>query len=132
MVCDPERSLIKFLKLVLILILLEYGLRRLIAWTTKDGKVSLNPYSTGIWSATPCHLCRLCSLLHVLILILLEYGLRPLQVMSITAKRVHVLILILLEYGLRPLKEQGIKWVNVRVLILILLEYGLRPRHQMV
>ena len=39
-------------KIVLILILLEYGLRPLIINLLKRITMCLNPYSTGIWSAT--------------------------------------------------------------------------------
>ena len=54
MVCDPyfkdtrEEELV-----VLILILLEYGLRPDKAFEALSANQSLNPYSTGIWSATP-------------------------------------------------------------------------------
>ena len=37
---------------VLILILLEYGLRPALSWKVGVGFVCLNPYSIGIWSAT--------------------------------------------------------------------------------
>ena len=39
---------------VLILILLEYGLRQDDDLVIDSFNESLNPYSTGIWSATPC------------------------------------------------------------------------------
>ena len=39
-------------------------------------KVSLNPYSIGIWSATENKKSNLTQTIFVLILILLEYGLR--------------------------------------------------------
>ena len=38
---------------VLILILLEYGLRLVEKMIEEYSKDCLNPYSTGIWSATP-------------------------------------------------------------------------------
>ena len=60
---------------VLILILLEYGLRPVTGTKGRDVLTSLNPYSTGIWSATPQNPTGEFWL--VLILILLEYGLRP-------------------------------------------------------
>ena len=84
---------------VLILILLEYGLR-------------LN--SIGLRAIV----------IPVLILILLEYGLRRFDLL-VKDKKTGVLILILLEYGLRL---HGVHLVayNGVVLILILLEYGLR------
>ena len=66
----------KYLLIVLILILLEYGLRHMGAL---GKQVSNYP---------------------VLILILLEYGLRPLE-KATYEEVVDVLILILLEYGLR-------------------------------
>ena len=40
---------------------------------------SLNPYSTGIWSATTIEVVETEENEDVLILILLEYGLRPLK-----------------------------------------------------
>ena len=61
---------------VLILILLEYGLRQVRKKFKLKVVVGLNPYSTGIWSAT-WQTVRLANLFCVLILILLEYGLRP-------------------------------------------------------
>ena len=61
---------------VLILILLEYGLRHIVTVQIKHSML-------------------------VLILILLEYGLRQQDAVS-SATVVAVLILILLEYGLRP------------------------------
>ena len=39
---------------VLILILLEYGLRRVNVRQNEDSSKCLNPYSIGIWSATDC------------------------------------------------------------------------------
>ena len=40
------------IKWVLILILLEYGLRQAMLSVANKQNWSLNPYSTGIWSAT--------------------------------------------------------------------------------
>ena len=40
---------------VLILILLEYGLRQFVECSNTYGLNCLNPYSIGIWSATPAH-----------------------------------------------------------------------------
>ncbi len=62
-------------KLVLILILLEYGLRPPTNNSTILMPGCLNPYSIGIWSAT-IHWCNVRQNEDVLILILLEYGLR--------------------------------------------------------
>ena len=123
MVCDPVGENNYGKKGVLILILLEYGLRRESLLTRRACPSCLNPYSIGIWSATSSHWHKgqECA---VLILILLEYGLRRKLFFSYGAKT-GVLILILLEYGLRLKKnEQTDKESNV--LILILLEYGLR------
>ena len=61
---------------VLILILLEYGLRRVGESVDLSKAECLNPYSTGIWSATQAIIDKY-SYKNVLILILLEYGLRP-------------------------------------------------------
>ena len=77
MVCDMFLSrLLTYGQCVLILILLEYGLR---------------PYFYAHKEDVD----------NVLILILLEYGLRPSRVPVQRAKTHTVLILILLEYGLR-------------------------------
>ena len=85
---------------VLILILLEYGLRQFVPTVTLNWKLSLNPYSTGIWSATDKESNLYAILCEVLILILLEYGLRPGRRRPASFEQ-RVLILILLEYGLR-------------------------------
>ena len=63
---------------VLILILLEYGLRHCKQVTFNHAWVSLNPYSIGIWSATYVKITQNRMGIKVLILILLEYGLRQL------------------------------------------------------
>ena len=63
--------------MVLILILLEYGLRPTIVRAKIDTNGSLNPYSIGIWSATFSTDIKSSRDCFVLILILLEYGLRP-------------------------------------------------------
>ena len=88
---------------VIILVLLEYGLRL--------AKACLKGFIRG-----------------VLILILLEYGLRR-TVLRTTPTFVAVLILILLEYGLRRQNEDTSKFAAYFVLILILLEYGLRQNY---
>ena len=62
---------------VLILILLEYGLRLQFS-LSQNGWLGLNPYSIGIWSATPDSR-QTVGKGGVLILILLEYGLRLLK-----------------------------------------------------
>ena len=87
-------------KIVLILILLEYGLRPGAVSVKGIPQNRLNPYSIGIWSATHQRVFQrtLCS--PVLILILLEYGLRRNSSQS-DSNACRVLILILLEYGLR-------------------------------
>ena len=102
MVCNQMARTVKALpKDVLILILLEYGLQQDLAalqckpctrlnpystgiWSAtllsqlRDLKgLCLNPYSTGIWSATDLSKAELITLGKVLILILLEYGLQP-------------------------------------------------------
>ena len=108
---------------VLILILLEYGLRHIRNQTKRRVHYSLNPYSIGIWSATFLHKVSIMEK-KVLILILLEYGLRQNKT-ALSARTRLVLILILLEYGLRPITDlTGVRPTGV--LILILLEYGLR------
>ena len=76
MVCDICEYLFKDKdSFVLILILLEYGLRQKKNEHGVISRVSLNPYSIGIWSAT-IHWCNVRQNEDVLILILLEYGLR--------------------------------------------------------
>ena len=61
---------------------------------------SLNPYSTGIWSATLLKQSK-AKTKGVLILILLEYGLQR-NIQKLHTLQQDVLILILLEYGLHP------------------------------
>ena len=67
--------------------------------------LSLNPYSTGIWSATGGLFDYNDINKIVLILILLEYGLRHFVKLEQNGSVSKVLILILLEYGLRLLGE---------------------------
>ena len=53
MVCDTIVVTVKSVKLfVLILILLEYGLRHALLAAFTQWFIGLNPYSIGIWSAT--------------------------------------------------------------------------------
>ena len=75
MVCDLNLQGKDNAERVLILILLEYGLRHALFYRNGAKIYCLNPYSTGIWSATP-QKSGLPRLVGVLILILLEYGLR--------------------------------------------------------
>ena len=76
MVCDPtHRATCRCSAWVLILILLEYGLRPWWKHHEAFAKCCLNPYSIGIWSATKAE-PRAAQGWRVLILILLEYGLR--------------------------------------------------------
>ena len=101
MVCDKqEKSSTNIKERVLILILLEYGLRLDKEFDTIDFKTGLNPYSIGIWSATRYYEVAWIKIYAVLILILLEYGLRHLTGLLLSSSN-NVLILILLEYGLR-------------------------------
>ena len=52
MVCDEQKQELLHQRVcVLILILLEYGLRHSMR-CLKETRKSLNPYSIGIWSAT--------------------------------------------------------------------------------
>ena len=109
---------------VLILILLEYGLRPSTLHPTTSMCTCLNPYSTGIWSATRAWSAKLDEL----------KSLNPYSTGIWSATRqcgamvaAHgVLILILLEYGLRQNGDKNISYSSFIVLILILLEYGLR------
>ena len=66
---------------VLILILLEYGLQLPQNPMISHVKGGLNPYSTGIWSATAYFYARKEDIDAVLILILLEYGLQHISSM---------------------------------------------------
>ena len=76
MVCDRMfAGQWRILGAVLILILLEYGLRPAFLVVLNVDKERLNPYSIGIWSATRNPLVQRAPK-RVLILILLEYGLR--------------------------------------------------------
>ena len=61
---------------VLILILLEYGLQQCFRRLQTKESIRLNPYSTGIWSATVFTIPQEFEIFGVLILILLEYGLQ--------------------------------------------------------
>ena len=62
---------------VLILVLMEYGLREIIKiWKGITFKQSLNPCFNGIWSASYNNGALRASRKHVLILVLMEYGLR--------------------------------------------------------
>ena len=78
MVCDNSAILREHGNRVLILILLEYGLRLWQLSSIHHEEWCLNPYSIGIWSATWCALYYQFNF-NVLILILLEYGLRLLK-----------------------------------------------------
>ena len=107
-------------------------------WSATIGKLAerlgwkgLNPYSTGIWSATQCHKVDLA---------IRELCLNPYStgIWSATAGcsifcncGSQVLILILLEYGLQPADGHGLTSGWPQVLILILLEYGLQPGIEM-
>ena len=108
---------------VLILILLEYGLQLVVTYNYYDVTYRLNPYSTGIWSATSW--CQS---------ILTHRGsLNPYSTGIWSATfygnkqdlENHVLILILLEYGLQHSRKKPLQNIS-GVLILILLEYGLQ------
>ncbi len=113
--------------LVLILVLMEYGLR---ADTLKcqevESFVGLNPCFNGIWSARSLVFRWMNSLISVLILVLMEYGLREALSRSWRVAASGVLILVLMEYGLRETAVRGTVSDQDRVLILVLMEYGLR------
>ena len=111
-------------EVVLILILLEYGLQRNVVMSSRLVDGGLNPYSTGIWSATAAKKAKSFTS-RVLILILLEYGLQRSWRYAMGRIGSCVLILILLEYGLQLCKIRWNSFPN-NVLILILLEYGLQ------
>ena len=108
---------------VLILVLMEYGLRGWGLMPSKKWTNSLNPCFNGIWSASPFGQAGLLSntrlnpcfngiwsasfsslmegsFFGVLILVLMEYGLRVLRGHLLDEKPI-VLILVLMEYGLR-------------------------------
>ena len=103
MVCDAIKYILRAgHKQVLILILLEYGLRLVTTDLKPYVGSGLNPYSIGIWSATVDDNDQPLLNKDVLILILLEYGLRRPSWRPSWRKPLPVLILILLEYGLRP------------------------------
>ena len=61
---------------VLILVLMEYGLRQHSATYNSGRKFCLNPCFNGIWSATTNKEGETFSFTQVLILVLMEYGLR--------------------------------------------------------
>ena len=87
---------------VLILVLMEYGLREGGILLASRGDTCLNPCFNGIWSASdlglgwvnPISFC-------VLILVLMEYGLRATMGLVYLLWVSMVLILVLMEYGLR-------------------------------
>ena len=84
MVCDNGNNNKSYVAArVLILILLEYGLRLSSLRIYASKWKRLNPYSIGIWSATLAQMRSNTQILQVLILILLEYGLRPLKSQTI-------------------------------------------------
>ena len=85
---------------VLILVVMEYGLRPILSW--RIAKKSL-----------------------VLILVVMEYGLRRCKQPSEREINREVLILVVMEYGLRPLLKH-ILTIRDTVLILVVMEYGLR------
>ncbi len=65
-----------FYDYVLILVVMEYGLRR----STQMGNIaciSLNPCCNGIWSQTISYKSAAKVRQYVLILVVMEYGLRP-------------------------------------------------------
>ena len=94
--------------------------------TRKRKRISLNPYSIGIWSATPTLTCPQGWGKLVLILILLEYGLRRRDNIAI-----KLLFLCLNPYSIgiwsATIYTEEEEEDMIEVLILILLEYGLRP-----
>ena len=93
-----ENNMKKSFKMVLILVVMEYGLRQLIS----RAKVIR------------------CS---VLILVVMEYGLR--RIREFDGKFDYdVLILVVMEYGLRQNKILQMRMEQV--LILVVMEYGLR------
>ena len=113
-----------WLRKVLILVLMEYGLRDQKRYHRDETEWSLNPCFNGIWSASPFPLLEDCILwdslnpcfngiwsaspsfypiwisFRVLILVLMEYGLRVLEEVQ-KSELLSVLILVLMEYGLR-------------------------------
>ena len=110
MVCDVNQvHLVVYNGVVLILILLEYGLRHNPCSLFVTLTYRLNPYSIGIWSATLVQV-------HLQMENFLRLNPYSIGIWSAThsiashAEQCHVLILILLEYGLRHfwlLHEEG-------------------------
>ncbi len=78
MVCETYNFLLPLLNIpVLILVLMEYGLR--VGGQTAVKAVvngGLNPCFNGIWSASGTLTAELKQVINVLILVLMEYGLR--------------------------------------------------------
>ena len=64
---------------VLILVLMEYGLRHSLFLIAVTDLYGLNPCFNGIWSATFCRSAILTTH-YVLILVLMEYGLRQIRI----------------------------------------------------
>ena len=94
MVCEKLKAKVEILKPnVLILVLMEYGLRANLLVQNGITTWSLNPCFNGIWSASSSiPLEEMLSILSVLILVLMEYGLRV----------VHIISTIISQLGLNP------------------------------
>ena len=110
---------------VLILVLMEYGLRERTPAVPVCRRSCLNPCFNGIWSARPTLTMMVVWGVSVLILVLMEYGLREVVKTTSTYDNSVVLILVLMEYGLRVLTTHDPS-LAPDVLILVLMEYGLR------
>ena len=95
---------------VLILILLEYGLRPALSWKVGVGFVCLNPYSIGIWSATSL-VNALRARTHTSYSLFYWNMVCDRMMRNDLTPYVGVLILILLEYGLRP---ENIKILTIK------------------
>ena len=110
---------------VLILVIMEYGLGRLLASSRRLWLRCLNPCYNGIWSRTCCSLNEI-QRHYVLILVIMEYGLGQ-RLMVQANSSAFVLILVIMEYGLGPTSYKDDKTLAIIVLILVIMEYGLGP-----
>ena len=111
--------------IVLILVVVEDGLRGITSSFLMYNNISLNPCCCGRWSQRAYRLasCRGCSA--VLILVVVEDGLRACKVGTLQVVP-NVLILVVVEDGLRAPSMNLFTNNQILVLILVVVEDGLR------
>ena len=107
-----SRVLALTLRLVLILVLMEYGLWPAQGLLHTSAPTRLNPCSNGIWSLTVVTVIVTLKYFWVLILVLMEYGLWRLDEHCTSVVK-PVLILVLMEYGLWPPIAKVVKSIEL-------------------